>query len=599
MFLLKTSVETLSVLSYLQLKSILFVFLTITLSLPWTTWADVEQLEIDHRQEMTMGRGYDYRNDKVKETCLDTGNAIERYPRTGFDRLRGELTILETTRELHTQLKTSVTTKAKILTVGADSTFNWDFTNDMNSYTSNGFVAIVGKTSSIVLNGNEKIKAELVELAKNNFDEFTRRCGTHFITEQIRGGRIAAGVIEKTDSMNTIVDTKANLNASYLAFKANSELSNNLKRFVKSRELKITGDVQGGSAGLPSSFKKLPEVLSTFGPSVVNAPASLYVKIKSYRHLIDLDRDDLFLEPNVQVMNALVDRAFEYDDLLKDIAYIEDNPEQFYWLPEHSKNFYDLQAWISEEKDQLVDKLRECQKSSNCEFPDWFYEENYSPEFYRENLPRRFEGFCNGGPITLIQPKHNAQNPATGINYNDVINAPWHIKGDKDFHGQADLYLEIRLIPDGKKLWKEVDLWAKEGRHDWTEFQRREPIHSLAYDLGSPPYSEFGEYPDNDYSDCIFYTGEEYNKTFTLETRFEGSGHKTVNGTEIIKSAICKADDDGNDDDDVWCQNIIFNPWKGFDMFHIEELVTEEGGIGAIRLTEESLHAEHEEFLQN
>jgi hypothetical protein len=487
--------------------------------------------ELAHSTGMILGRGYESTTGQVLGDCINFTSI--RYGRESgvLDEVRKDLKKVTNKHDLSQHLQVSAE-GAYSFAGGTSVHAKAKFTQDqkMSSYSVN-FVALVEVETSWDYTSLPSITSEAQALTAN---EFRSTCGDTFIAGLLSGGEFYGVGEYSTTNDSTTRAVEAAIDAHGVNWAASAAVEQSTKTADEKSKIKIELWKRGSSSTAPTAatLEGIAAETNTFEQSVGTSGGSpRMVWIQSYKIIPggppDGEITSLAYEDELEELNAL---DALYETLGEDVRYIVGNPSQF--KPTTAAVLGGVTQAVQSARATIKAAAVQCLQTSGetCVKPTGLP----AIDQLRTQLPVRYAGKCADRQRNINVTRLNAYS---------------RTRGDDDISGHdPDLDLDAKLTKEqGRYIVLNLDLRFKEDESDWTTYKGEK--RWTAFDLHDAPH-------------CVFET----NWATPTTGRINGSGgkdnHKFVlyDGSGSVVRGSCRSDTYGDDDGDLYCKDLKFNP---------------------------------------
>lgn len=228
--------------------------------------------------------GFDYARAEVADFCVDAP-PFTMFNNTNGQSMQYSLDLVESKESLMSKLNVDASLQVKWLAGSVDTTFNSDFTKQLDMTHVYALATAVVRNSPQSLDAGARLKQDAADTFTANKEAFYRRCGTHFVDSITTGGSFVALIDIQTSGSTEAQDISAKITGSSFTVSGSAEMKTSLQKAISNKTIRVNIVQQGGvgeSASFVGSVDKLLQRLDQFSTTVQNNPVAVDFTLKSY-----------------------------------------------------------------------------------------------------------------------------------------------------------------------------------------------------------------------------------------------------------------------------------------------------------------------------
>lgn len=370
-----------------------------------------QQIAIDPLPNMKLGSGYDSKNFKVKEPCIEFNKNLERKNSSRKNTVL--FTEIESKEDLASAMELSVNASVQALTPFA--TVNVDSKTSLATSTRSG-----SYYHSILATQSIHEKAKFIDtktitftpkaklwLAQKNFDRFIQECGTHFIMGAEVGHDFhGTAYVKKQDtesSNNFEQEVSADVTSGSYNANVAIDYATKMDHSFGVSSISVQKITSLGDSSAPTSVVELVQQFQNFNKNVKSSDATeLLYYAQEWEYLKSFPKPD-YTKPisDKQKVRDMINAAYRYDAKISDINFIIQNPNMFALgikKSQRNEQLKKLKKALSHYKNtsnDLKKKIPQCYQDfdkSCAESHEKF--SNVNLEVHKKQLPKKYLFDC-------------------------------------------------------------------------------------------------------------------------------------------------------------------------------------------------------------
>ncbi len=279
---------------------------------------------------MAFGAGFDAVSGDVKGDCVLRTEPESTTVGQGQD-VSFFLELITDSVQLAKRLEVSASASLKVGLGGGSAKAKFVADQKINSYSAFLLVHVVVKNPTKRIRDVRLADSARELLATGKREGFRRRCGDEFLVGITTGGEFLGMIeIESRDETDK-KDISAKVRASGLTWKASAEFHSAVERITAQRNTKVTVFRKGTQESIPIELKDMIDQAKDFPKLVAGANAYAYsASFQSYE-VLDLPptANPIDIKAQAYVVERMAAEHMRYQNMLNNIEYVLDHPEQF------------------------------------------------------------------------------------------------------------------------------------------------------------------------------------------------------------------------------------------------------------------------------